>query len=148
MTGETKLRTLAAEDATLQGFFGTNPFRWFHVQLPPGYVSKMPGTCATVQQISTQFLWSQEARADISRQRFQIIVRDPNVDVVDQAAAAIVDWLGTIDLASDDQFLSPPVTPRQTPNVVLDMRPGLDVQLKPPVPTVLIDFKSWVLDLI
>lgn len=144
MTAEAKLRYLASADATLQGFFGTNPFRWWHEQLPPGYVMKPTGaTCATVQQIDTMFLYAQEGRVDLNKPRFQITVRDPNADVVDQAAAAIVNWLGTIDLASDAQFNSPPTTPPQTPTFVLDVRPGLDYQLKPPIPTVLIDCKVW-----
>lgn len=144
MTAEAKLKVLAGADATLQSFFGSNPFRWFHLQLPPGYVMRPSGaTCATVQQLGTGFLHAQEARADLNRPRFQIVVRDPNADVVDRAAAAIINWLGTVCFTSDADFTSPPTTPRQFPNFVNDLRPGLDYQLKPPIPTQLIDFTIW-----
>lgn len=148
MTGEAKIRYLAGADATLQGFFGTNPFRWFHLQLPPGYLQKIPGTCATVQQISTGFLFAQEGRVNLNKPRFQVVVRDANADVVDQAAAAIVEWLSTVDFASNAQFTSPPTTPRQFPNFVRNMRPGLDAALKPPIPTMLVEFQIWNLGLI
>lgn len=143
MTCETKIRTLASQDAGLQAIFGTSPFRWFHLQLPPGYVDKMPGTCATVQQISVRFMRAQEALVNLNKPRFQIVVRDKNVDVVDQAAAAIVLWLQQVDFASDNEFNSPATPGPQNGNFILDMRPGLDYELKPNVPTMLIDFAVW-----
>lgn len=139
---------MAGADATLQGFFGTNPFRWFYLQLPPGYIEKVPGTCATVQRVSTQYLHAQEAISKLSKPRFQIVVRDPLPDVAAQAATAIINWLCTVDFASDAQFTSPPTTPRQFPNFVTNVRPGLDAALKPPIPSVMVEFQSWNLGVI
>ena len=148
MTAESKLRYLASADVTLQGFFGTNPFRWYHIQLPPGSQPKAGATCARVRQISQIPLYVQEGMNRLNQVRFQIDVLDPDVDVVDAATAAIAAWLGTINLASADQFQSPPVTPSQFPNFVLNVRPGLEVQLKPPVPVNSMDIKCWNIDLI
>lgn len=143
MTVETKLRTLASQSAILQGFFGTSPFKWFHLQLPPGYIAKLPGTCVTVQQLGISFLHAQEGQVTLNKVRFQLIVRDPNVDVVDQAAAAIVAWLNTVDFTSPDPFDSPPTPGRQNGNFINDMRPSIDFELKPPVPAMLVDFSIW-----
>ena len=85
---------------------------------------------------------------NLTMPRFQLVIRDPNVDTVDSAALAVINWLATVCFANDDQFQSPPITPRQFPNFVVSTRPGLDVQLKPPVPTMLIDFRIWNLGLI
>lgn len=151
MTAETKLRTLASADATLQSFFGTNPFRWYHIQLPPSALPQagIPYPCtARVRQVSQVPLYVQEGMNRLNQVRLQIDVLCANVDTVDRATAAIADWLGTIDLASDAQFTSPPTTPTQFPNFVLNIRPGLEVQLKPPVPVTSIDVKVFNLDLI
>ena len=151
MTAATKLRMLAGADTTLQSFFGVNPFRWYYIQLPPSALPQ-PGTpypcTARVRQVSQVPYYEQGGMNRLNVCRFQIDVLCANVDTVDQATAAIAAWLGTVDLASDDQFLSPPVTPRQFPNFVLNIRPGLEVQLKPPVPVTSIDVKVFNLDLI
>lgn len=153
MTAETKIRMLASTDATLQGFFGTGAgadvFRWFHLQLPPGFIIQPTGkTCATVQQIGSQFMYAQEAPVELTKPRFQITIRDPNPNVVNNATLAVMSWLATVCFANDDQFQSPPITPRQHPNFIVSVRPGLDVQLKPPVPTQQIDFRIWNLGLL
>jgi hypothetical protein len=145
MTAESKIRLLASADATLQGFFGSGPFRWFDRQLPPGYINK--GTCARIRRISTIFLYEQAGLNRLNQPRFQLDVLDQDPDVVDNAVAAIIAWLGTVCFATEDQFTSPPTTPRQYPNFVLSIRPGLEVALKPPVPVVSIDFRCWNLDL-
>lgn len=149
MTCEAKVRALASVDTTLQGYFGTNPFRWFHIQLPPGYIGKsLPGTCARVRQISQVPIYCQEGMNRLNEVRLQIDVLDPDADTVDEATAAICDWLGTVDFASEDQFESPPTVPTQFPNFVLNIRPGLCMELKPPVPLQSIDCKIFNLDLI
>lgn len=144
MTAETKLRILAGADVTLQSFFGTNPFRWFYIQRPPGYIFQPVGTtCAQVQVLGAEFKYAQEAKLDISLVRFQVMVLDPNADRVDQAAAAIVDFLAGVDLSTDALFTSPPTTPKQFPTFIMNIRPGLEVATKPPIPTKVIDFKAW-----
>jgi hypothetical protein len=158
MTAATKLRTLASADATLQSYFGTgigtDVFRWFFIQLPPKYFTQQSpipptgGTVATLQPISAQYLYAQEAPVNLTKPRFQLVIRDPNVDTVDSAALAVINWLATVCFANDDQFQSPPITPRQFPNFVVSTRPGLDVQLKPPVPSYMIDFRIWNLGLL
>jgi hypothetical protein len=148
MTAETKLRTLAEADPTLQSFFGSNPFRWFHIQLPPGLQPKAGATCARIRQVSQVPIYCQEGQNRLNQVRFQIDVLDPNVDTVDAATAAIAAWLGTVNLCSDAQFQSPAGVPTQFPNFVLNVRPGLEVQLKPPIPVNSIDVKVFNLDLI
>lgn len=158
MTAETRVRMLASADATLQGFFGSgvgsDVFRWFHIQLPPKYFTQQSpippsgGTCATIQQIGDQRMYAQEAPVTLIKPRFQLTIRDPNPNVVDAAALAVINWLPTVCFANEDQFQSPPITPRQFPNFVVSTRPGLDVQLKPPVPTQMIDFRIWNLGLL
>ena len=151
MTAEAKLRALASIDATLQGFFGSNPFRWFHLQLPP---SAKPGTgtpypcTARVRQISQVPFYTQEGQNRLNVVVLQIDVLASDIDTVDQATDAISTWIGTVNLASNDQFQSPPVTPLQFPSFVLNVRPGLEVQLKPPIPVNSIDVRVFNLDLI
>jgi hypothetical protein len=145
MTAETKLRTLASADSVLRGFFGTSPFRWYHLQLPPSALpnSGVPYPCtARVRQVSQVPYYTQEGMNRLNNVRFQIDVLCANVDTVDQATAAIAAWLGTVS------FCDPTLTPGQSPNFVLNIRPGLEVQLKPPVPVNSIDVKVFNLDLI
>ena len=145
MTAEVKMRTLAKADATLQGIFGTGPFRWFDVQLPPGYIDK--GPCARVRRLATTFIYCQEGLNRLNNPRFQLDVLAATPTQAFDAAAAIINWLGTVDFASNDQFMSPPVTPTQCPNFVISQRAGLDYQLDPPVPVVSIDFRIWNVDI-
>lgn len=149
MTAETKIRTLASQDATLQSFFGTSPFRWYHMALPPTSATpNIEDASANVQQISGRYLYAQEAAVSLIQARFQVTVRCRNVTTTDAAALAIIEWLGTVCFANDDQFQSPPVTPRQHPNFVLSTRAGMDPQLKTPIYTQLVDFRVWNLGLL
>jgi hypothetical protein len=147
MTAEAKLRYLAAKDSTLQAFFGTNPFRWFHIQLPPGYVMQPTGkTCARVRQVSTSPLYSQSARVALSQVRFQLEILDPDATVVDNAMKAVVSWLDGVCLTSDAEFTSPATTPRQYPTFIVNQFPTVEPAFKPPVPGQLIDFRCWNID--
>lgn len=149
MTAESKIRTLASQDATLQSFFGTSPFRWNHLQKSPsGAIPNVSEASADVKQISARYLYAQEAAVSLIQARFQITVRCRNVTTTDAAALAIIEWLGTVCFANNDQFQSPPVTPRQHPNFVLSTQAGMDPQLKTPIYTQLIDFRVWNLGLL
>jgi len=112
------------------------------------YGKPLAATVARVRQISQVPIYVQEGMNRLNQVRFQIDVLASDIDTVDQATAAVSAWLGTVNLASDDQFQSPPVTPLQFPSFVLNVRPGLEVQLKPPVPVNSIDVKVFNLDLI
>lgn len=148
MTAEARIRQLAAAEPTFVPFFGANPFRWFHLQLPPSYFrQELTHACARVTQVDAGYLYTQEAQVGLIKPRFQIEVLSPNVDQVDQAIDAIIAWLRTVCFANNDQFTSPPTTPRQFPNFVLNVRPGMEPRLKPPVPTKMVDFKIWNLGL-
>ena len=147
MTLETKIRTLAMADASLQAFFGTNPFRWFYLQLPPGFVMQATGTTSmVVQRISTLFLYAQEGLVNLNKPRIQFTIYDPDATVVDAATAAVIAWLGTVNFASNAQFTSPPSDPRQKPNFVVNQRPGLVSLMKTPVPTMALDVRIWNAD--
>jgi hypothetical protein len=65
----------------------------------------------------------------LSTPRFQIDVLDFNAEICRQVAADVVAFLGTVCLASQDQFDSPPVTPPQFPSFLLSQRAGMDYQL-------------------
>ena len=133
MTAELKLRTLAASDATLQSYLlGTNgTFRWFDRQLPPKYITE--GACVRVLRVSTgPRSYFQDRISQLSNPMFQIDVLDYDAEEARAVVAAITTWLTTVDLASGDQFGSPPVTPPQAPSFVENQRAGMDYQIQPP----------------
>ncbi len=151
MTPEEKLRTLAEADISLQVFFGTAPFRWFDVQLPQGQISS--GCCALVKRVSTVRVYSQAGLQDLSQIRFQIDVLAPNTvnkqmdpQTARLAAKAIIDFIGTVDLASLNQFNDPATTPNQFPSFVLNQRDGMYFQLQPPVFCQSIDVRLYNLE--
>lgn len=140
LTPEVKLRTLASGNATLQGYLGTGPFRWFDRQIPQAYY---PATCVRLRRISTAFLYEQRGLNPLDAPRFQLDVLDPDPEKTRAVAAAITAFLGTISLAQDNQFGSPVTTPPQFPNFVLNQRSGMDPTLQPPAYVETIDFRCW-----
>lgn len=153
MTPEIKLRTLAAANATLQGFFGSSPFRWFDIQVPQGQLAA--GTCARLQRVSTARLYahrslnpsgSQSASSpllNLSFPRFQLDIIDQDTEAARQAAIAVINWLGGISLAQDNWLNSPPTTPPQFPCFLLNQRHGLYPDTQPPLPVVTLDFRAY-----
>lgn len=134
MTAEAKMRTLAAADATLQGFLGSGPFRWFDKQLQPKYIDA--GTCVRVRRVSTLIEHAKETRtarsiSRLERPLFQIDVLDIDSERARSAAKAIKDWFSTVDFSSDSQFASPPTTPTRHPNFVLNQRAGMEYAVSP-----------------
>ena len=144
MTPETKLRSLASANPTLQAFFGTGPFRWFDTQLPPGYISR--GTCARIFRVSTIRHYNMAGLMDLSQPLFQCEVLDADSGRARAAAAAVIAWLGTIDCSTSDMWTSSPTTPPSHPVFVLNQRHTIDFQLDPPVPVEQIDFRLWNLE--
>ncbi len=151
LTPEAKLRTLAEADTSLQAFFGTAPFRWFDVQLPQGQISS--GCCAIVKRVSTVRVYSQAGLQDLSQIRFQIDILAPNTvnkqmdpQTARLAAKAVIDFIGTVDLASLNQFNDPATTPNQFPSFVLNQRDGMYFQLQPPVFAQSIDVRLYNLE--
>lgn len=151
MTPEAKLRTLAAASSALQAYFGTTPFRWFDTQLPQGQISS--GACVVVKRVSTVRTYQQTGLQDLSQPRFQIDVLAPNTVNAEAdpesgraAAAAVITFLGTINLASTDQFGSPTITPPNFPNFVLNQRDGMYFQLQPPCFVQSIDIRVFNLE--
>lgn len=145
MTAEAKIRMLARQDATLQGYFFTGgQVRWFDIQEKPGYIKT--GTCARVRRISTLRMQAHGTRAavsvsEIEQIRFQIDVLDTDPERARSAAAAIRDWLATVDFSSTDQFVSPPSSPKKHPNFVLNEFAGIIPQTQPPVYTETLDVR-------
>jgi hypothetical protein len=144
VTAEVKLRTLAAADATLQGFFGTGPFRWFDVQEAPKYIEQ--GPCVRVMRVSTVRDYLQGGISQLSCPRFQIDVLDYSAENSRQAAQAIIDWLSRISLAENNQFASPQTTPPQFPNFLLNQRSGMEPQTKLPVFVTMLDVRLFNLE--
>lgn len=148
MTCEVKLRTLARQSTALQSYFGEDSglFRWFDRQLPPQYIGR--GTCARILRVSTNRLHSKETRnaRSVNEQsgvRVQIDVLDLDPERARAAVSAIIDWLGEIDLSTDDQFSSPPVTPTRHPTTILNQRAGIEPATDPPVYVEILDIRVW-----
>lgn len=135
MTAEVKLITQAAADATLQGYLGTSPFRFFEVQLPPGQIKS--GTCVRYRRISTVPLYSFAEKMNVDWPRFQIDVLDPDPELTRTVASAILAflalaWFGNIA--------------NQAANFVLNQRSGMDYELQPPVFVHTIDVRLFNLE--
>jgi hypothetical protein len=128
----TKMRALAAMDATLQSYLynaANNTFRFFDTQMPPGYIQQ--GTCVTARQISTVSMYAQNGRLATDQPRVQIDVRDLDSAKAKKVAAAIDDWLGTVSFMSDAQFTSPPTTPPNFACFKLNQRSSEDFAVQP-----------------
>ena len=108
---ETKLRTLAAANATLQTDLGTSPFRWFDRRLvqgaltPPNPITgPVPNTtCVRVLRVSTgqDGFYNQGGQGNIEQPRIQIDVLDYNPEAARQVAADIIAFLSSVSLMSN-----------------------------------------------
>jgi hypothetical protein len=127
-SAEAKIRTLAAADATLQGIFGTGPFRWFFVREPQGYLSQ--GTVCRVRRVSAVYDYVQDGIICIEQVRLSFDCLDQSQESARDALSAVENFLGTIDLMSDNQFLSPPQPGAQFANFRLSERSAIEIQIK------------------
>jgi len=123
-SAEVKLRTLAIADPNVSAAVGT---RWFDRRLLPGYINQ--GTCVRAFRVSTIRTYSQAGLQNLSQPRFQIDVLDFDADTARSVAATIIDFLGTISLAQNNQFNSPYSTPPQFPTFLLGQRAGMEAQV-------------------
>jgi hypothetical protein len=144
---ETKLRTLASQNATLQADLGTNPFRWFDRQLPqqiaPG-VNFAPGlTCVRVLCVSTRWMQNQSGTMTLSQPLLQIEVLDYDPEVARSVANDIRQFMATVDLCSTAQFSSPVTSPPQAPCFLVNQRARMDYQLQPPAYVENMDFRLF-----
>lgn len=144
MTAEVKLRTLAAANASLQAVFGTPLFRFFDRQLPPGYITS--GSCVRMLRVSTIRGYSQQGIQTIDQILFQFDVLDLDSEAARAAAAALIAWFSTINIASNQQFGSPVTTPQQFPNFVLNQRAGMEPRTQPPVYVESVDVRVFNLE--
>ena len=123
VSAEVKLRTLAINNPTISGYIGT---RWLTPRQLPGYINQ--GTCIRAFRVSTERFYAQTGIVSMSKPRFQIDVLDFDNERALEVAAAVVDFLGTISLAQNNQFDSPVTTPPQFPNFVSGPRQGMEAQ--------------------
>ncbi len=140
-SAQTKLRTLAAANVTLQSFLGTPPavFRWWDTQHNQG--SLLPGV--TSRRVSTAIDYRMTPPGNnINTPRFQIDVRDPDIEHGRIIVAAITAFLNTLNLA----VTGGTVTGKQAPSFLLNIRDGLDYNLTPPVPTISLDVRLYNLE--
>lgn len=129
----TKLRILALQNATLQADLGTTqpppavPFRWFDRQLQPGIVAKQVagGTCVAVHRVGTIRNNNMGGIMNLEAARLQITVYDLDSATAANVANDVVDFMGTVNLCSADQYESPPVSITQNPNFLLNQRQGM-----------------------
>ena len=139
MSPEVKIRTLASQDATLQSFLGTNPFRWFDIQLPQGQPTKTNNfwdgpavTCLSVSLMS-QYVHG-NGRSQIAWPRFQIDILDTDAERGRNCAAAVIAWLNKANISQPGQFGCPATSVTlPAPNILLNNRGGTWADLQPPV---------------
>jgi hypothetical protein len=145
---ETKLRTLASANATLQGDLGTSPFRWFDRRLvqgaltPPNPITgPVPNTtCVRVLRVSTgqDGFYNQGGQGNIEQPRIQIDVLDYDPEIARQVAADIIAFLSSVSLMS-----ATPTNPTQCTNFRLNQRAGIEFQLDPPAYVETLDYRIW-----
>lgn len=143
---EVRLRLLAREDPTLQSYLlGDNGiWRWYDRQLAQGAFKL--GPCVRVLRVSTVRMYCMDGILAVSQPRFQIDVLDLDPEQCRTIRNAVIDFLGTVDLNSPDQFNSIPTTPPQFPNFVINQRSGMDFQLDPPAYVESIDVRMYVVE--
>ena len=124
MTAEQKLRLLVGQDAGMLVIFGPAPLRWFSRQLQPGYIDT--GTCARVLRVSTARMYTHEGLNAMSEPRIQIDVMDYDSVKAAAAADAVIAFMETVNLATDEMFASPPTVPAAHPNFLLNQRQGME----------------------
>lgn len=145
MTAEVKFRDLANRSATLQGFFGVSPFRWYDKQVQQNALRA--GTCVRVLRVSTFTLHTHDGLNPMNGVRFQIDVLDPDSETARAAAQAIIDWLAGAKLSTTELWDSPPVTPTGVaPNFLLNHRSGMDPIVQPPVHVETLDVRVFNLE--
>jgi hypothetical protein len=149
---EAKIRTLAQQSTDLQAIFGepSGIFRFFDRQLAPNYLA-IGKTCARVRVVSTVRDYAHETSTTqgVSRQaqpRVQIDVLDYDAGRAADAAAAIRDWLATVDFSSDAQFASPITSPTRHPNFVLNQRADMFYDVDPPAYVESLDVRIFNLE--
>ena len=143
-SAEQKFRTLAAANGTITALLGTNPLRWYDVQLPQAQT--LPNV--VVQRISTARLQAQDTLLGLgqfSKIRFQFTCRgeganQPTFEAARAVGAAVIQFLGTVNLTSGANSQPP------KPAYVLGERVGMDPQTNPPTPTYIVDAAVWNLE--
>jgi hypothetical protein len=138
-SAEAKLRTLASADATMQSIFGTGPFRWFFVREPQGYIDQ--GTVCRVRRVSAVYDYVQNGRIQIEGVRLQFDVLDQSQESARDALTALENFIGTVDLMSGNQFLSPPQPVSQFANFILSERSAVEVQIKQQIYVWSVDYR-------
>lgn len=129
-----KIRALAAADAGLQAYLGTGPFRWFAWQLQPGYPAQ--GACVRAAQISAVYGYAQDGQLCIEQARIQFDCYDQNEATCRELLLTLKLFLQGLNLMTDEQFQSPPVTPSRYPNYELSE--------SGPVPEIQQSLQLWV----
>ena len=119
-SAEEKLRYLAQGYAPLAAFLAGNPFRWFMTQQQPGYSTQ--GTVVRVRRPGAVYTQVQEGQLCTEQVRLQFDCIDQSETVARQCLNALYGFIQQVDLMSDAQFRSPPVTPTQFPNYQLSQR--------------------------
>jgi len=145
VTAEVKLRTLASADAGMQLHFGTLPnFRYFDIQLDQRRTSE--GSCLRARRVSNVRRYVQAGLNPLSEPLFQFDILDLDPEVARAAALAFIEFIGTVDLSTTDQFGSPVLTPKHFPAFVVNQRAGLEPIPDPAVYVESIDVRFFNLE--
>jgi hypothetical protein len=127
---ELKLRTMAVQNATLQADLGgSNPatFRWYDRQLLQNEIGKLVGNgaCVRVARVSTMRGMNQGGIQNLSWPRIQIDVLDFDAEKARSVANDVIDFMGTINLCTNQQFDSPTTSITSNPSQLLNQRAGM-----------------------
>lgn len=128
-SAEVKLRTLAQQNAALVADLGSSTpptFRWFNRQLMQNVVAEVtPGTCVRVTRVSTRRGNNQSGTMNLTAIRFQIDVLDLDSETARDVANDVINFLGTVNLCTNQQFNSPPTSISSNPFDLLNQRAGM-----------------------
>lgn len=150
-SAELKLRTLAVQNTTLQTDLGggdPTTFRWYDRQLLQNEIAKLVGNgaCVRVRRVSTLRDANMGGIMNLCAPRLQIDVLDFDAEKARSVANDVIEFMGTVNLCSADQFESPQVSPTQNPCFLLSQRADMiaNPQSKSgPIYVESLDFRVW-----
>jgi len=146
-SAEVKLRTLAQSNAALQATLGTNPFRWYNRRLQQNVVAEVaPGACVRVTRVTTMRELNQGGIMNLTAIRFQVDCLDLDSETARAVANDVIDFMGTINLCTNQQFDSPVTSISSNPTRLLNQTARMipnPSNPNGPVYVESLDFRVW-----
>lgn len=149
-SAEIKIRTLALQNTALQtALGGTNPnnFRWWNRRLQQNVIAEVqPGAGVRVTRLSTLREDNQGGIMNLTAIRFQVDVLDLDSETARRVANDVIEFFGTINLCTNQQFESPTTSITSNPTRLLNQRAGMipnPANPNGPVYVESLDFRVW-----